>query len=74
VTTTASHVRPALAPLLDINQAAERMNVSTALVRKLVFNKRIPYFKIEGCVRFDPVDLEDWIASRRIEANVRGAR
>lgn len=55
-------------PLLDISQVAERLGTSVRHVRRLVFEKRIPYFKVGGFVRFEVGDVEEWIASSRVEA------
>lgn len=55
-------------PLLDINQVAERFGTSVRHVRRLVFEKRISYFKVGGYVRFEAADVEAWIAKSRVSA------
>jgi excisionase family DNA binding protein len=64
-TSTASR-RPG-APLMDIGAAAERLSVSVRLVRRLVFERRIPYLKIGKYVRFDPDALDRWVQEQRVE-------
>lgn len=55
------------AELLTIDQAAERLNVSPAYVRRrLIFERRISYVKIGRHVRIDKVDLEKLIDRGRI--------
>lgn len=56
-------------PLIDIEQAATRLGVSVRFMRRLVDERRIPFHKIGKFVRFDPADLDRWVASRRIEAS-----
>lgn len=68
------------AELLTIDQAAERLNVSPAYVRRrLIFERRISYVKIGRHVRIDKDDLEELIDRGRITApgnqgNVRDTR
>ncbi len=57
--------------LLDIEQAARRLGVDVRFMRRLVFEKRLPYIKVGKFVRFEPDDIEAWIADRRIEAQYR---
>ena len=39
--------------LLDVDEVAELLNVSVRHVRRLVFERRIPFLKSEHLVRFD---------------------
>jgi excisionase family DNA binding protein len=55
------------APLMDIEATAERLGVSVRLVRRLVFERRIPYLKIGKYVRFDPDALDRWVLEQRVE-------
>ncbi len=54
-------------PLIDVEAAAERMNVTPRFVRRLVTERRVPYFKVGKFIRFDPVELENWLADCRVE-------
>jgi excisionase family DNA binding protein len=56
--------------LLTLKQVAEVLNVNERHVRRLVFERRIPYFKWGHLLRFDPVELEKWLEQARIAANV----
>ena len=51
--------------LLDISGVAARLGVSVRHVRRLVFERRIPYIKWGGHLRFDPVEINDWIERNR---------
>ncbi len=54
--------------LLNVERAAERLSVSPRFMRKLVAERRIPFFKVGRAVRFDTADLRDWLESCRVEA------
>ena len=56
------------ASLLDVDQVAERLCVSPRFVRRLIDERRIPFCKLGKFVRFDPTDIDDWVAARRVEA------
>lgn len=56
---------------LRIEQAAERLGVSTKTVRRLISAGDIPAIKVATCVRIDPADLDRYVAAHRYE---RGAK
>ncbi len=56
--------------LITLKQVAELLNVNERHVRRLVFERRIPYFKWGHLLRFDPVELEQWLERARVEAEV----
>ena len=51
-----------LRPLLDIEDVATRLNISVRHVRRLVAERRIPYLKLGNLLRFDPQQINDWLA------------
>lgn len=55
--------------LLTVKQVAEQLNVNERHVRRLVFERRIPYLKWGHLLRFDPVELEQWLEQARIAAD-----
>ena len=57
----------AAAELIGIDQLAARLGVSERFVRRLVDERRIAFHKIGRYVRFDPDDVDDWIARSRVE-------
>ncbi|MEA2974157.1 MAG: hypothetical protein QOG82_2615 [Actinomycetota bacterium] len=54
-----------LRELVDIAWVASRLAVSVRHVRRLVQEGRIPFIKWGHLLRFDPVDIEEWIAGNR---------
>ncbi|MEO6124938.1 MAG: helix-turn-helix domain-containing protein [Ilumatobacteraceae bacterium] len=54
--------------MIDIVGLAERLGVGERFVRRLVEERRIPFFKIGRHVRFDLVEVEEWIRESRVEA------
>ena len=55
--------------LLDIDGAAERMNVSPRMIRRLIAQRRLSYLKIGKFVRFDPVALDECIYEQYVKAS-----
>ena len=50
-----------MSKLLTINQVAEQLSISTKTVYQHVHFKRIPFLKIAGALRFDPIKIQDWL-------------
>jgi len=59
---------PARPPLMDIEAVAERLHVGVRHVRRLVTEKRIPYRKWGHLLRFEPDEIEAWIAAAQVPA------
>ena len=55
-------------PLLDVGGVASRLGVTPRHVRRLVAERRIPFVKWGHLLRFEPADVEAWIADQRHEA------
>ena len=62
-------VRPAL---VNIEQVAERLGVSVRHMRRLIAERRIPYVKWGHLLRFDPDEVDRWIAECANPANNYG--
>jgi excisionase family DNA binding protein len=54
--------------LMSAVELADRCGVSVRMVRRLVQERRIPHIKVGRWVRFDPTDVESFIAANRIAA------
>ena len=54
--------------LLTPQEAADRLDTSSRFVRRLIFERRIPFIKLGRHVRIAVSDLEAFIAAGRIEA------
>jgi excisionase family DNA binding protein len=52
--------------LLNIVGVAERLSVTERFVRRLVFERRIPFLKIGHFIRFEPAEIERWIVETRV--------
>jgi excisionase family DNA binding protein len=59
--------------LLTPQEAAERLGTSLRFVRRLVFQRRIPYVKVGRHVRIATSDLDAFIAAGRVEARRKPA-
>jgi excisionase family DNA binding protein len=53
--------------LLTPQEAAERLGTSLRFVRRLVFQRRIPFIKVGRHVRIAASDLDAFIAAGRVE-------
>jgi excisionase family DNA binding protein len=53
--------------LHDVESLATRLGVSVRYVRRLVEERRVPYFKIGRHLRFDADEVEAWLADTRVE-------
>lgn len=61
--------REPLPRLLDIDQLAQHLGVTSRHVRRLVAEKRVPYLKWRRFIRFDPAEIAAWLdTARRPEA------
>jgi len=47
--------------LLDVDELAERLNISVRHVRRLVAERRVPYLKVGHLLRFEPAAIEAWV-------------
>jgi excisionase family DNA binding protein len=55
--------------LLDVSEAAERLGCSERFIRRLVQERRIPFFKVGGSkIRFSPGDIETWLEGQRVRS------
>jgi excisionase family DNA binding protein len=51
--------------LVDIDAVAARLGVQVRHVRRLVFERRIPFLKWGHLLRFDPAEIEGWLDTAR---------
>jgi excisionase family DNA binding protein len=57
--------------LLSVEQAAERLGTSVRFVRRLIAERRIAYVKLGRHVRIAERDLNNFVATGRVEAGRR---
>lgn len=55
-------------PLMDLPAVAERLGVNHRHVRRLVAERRIPFIKWGHLLRFDPDEIDGWLARNRVPA------
>jgi excisionase family DNA binding protein len=61
--------------LITPKELAGRLKVSQQAISRWVVEKKIPYTRLEGCVRFEPEEIEQWIeAGRMADGKPRQAR
>ena len=53
--------------LYDIPRVAAMLNVKETFVRSLVAKRRIPFYKVGKFIRFDPVEVGQWLDGRRAD-------
>lgn len=51
--------------LADVPAIAERLGVTVRHVRRLVLERRVPYYKVGRFVRFDLDEIDEWLDSQR---------
>jgi excisionase family DNA binding protein len=60
--------------LIDLPTLARWLGVKERHIRRLVSERRIPFHKWGHHLRFDPVDVRDWLATHRIDPTRRPLR
>lgn len=53
-------------PPLTLTEAAAYLNVTARHVRRLVFERQVTYTKVGRLLRFDPDDLDEYLAERTV--------
>jgi excisionase family DNA binding protein len=53
--------------ILTIEEASDFLNVKVSNLRSAVFMKRIRYFKIGALIRFNKVDLIQWLEEKLVQ-------
>ncbi len=56
--------------LLTIDQLADHLGSSPRHLRRLIAERRIPYVKVGGLVRFDAEEIRSWIDANRHAAHL----
>lgn len=59
---------------LRVHEAAGLYPFSMPFLRKLIWRRMIPVYRVGRCVWLKRAEIEDFIASGRIEAQRRGGR
>jgi excisionase family DNA binding protein len=60
-------IEPGLAlELLTIAEVAELLKISVPSVRRLQQQRRVPFYKVGGCLRFSRNDIVEYLLQRRV--------
>ena len=51
---------------LDVKGLAALLNIAPKTIRNWVFLRQIPYFKLNGLVRFNRKEIAEWYEARRM--------
>jgi excisionase family DNA binding protein len=54
--------------LMDLPAVADTLGVNQRHIRRLVAERRIPYLKWGHLLRFDPEEIDQWLARSRVPA------
>ena len=60
--------------LLTARQVSEIFQIHLHSLYRLVYQKRIPFTRASGMLRFDPDVLERWIQEGKVEPNDQGSK
>jgi excisionase family DNA binding protein len=52
--------------MITVDDVSKMLKVSKIWIYKLCREKRIPYYRIEACIRFDPGEIQEWVAKKRV--------
>ena len=53
--------------LLSINDLIEYFNISKATAYRLIDSRKITFYKIGGCIRFDQQDILNYLEKNKID-------
>jgi hypothetical protein len=68
------HTSNNLIVLIDAISASEKLRIAPAILEAAAEHHMIPYYRIAGQIRFDPVDLDRWVRKHRIDEFTPPAR
>ena len=56
-----------MSPLVSVREVAERLGVSETTVYRLTERRLLPFYRVAGCLRFTPEDVDAYLANGRVE-------
>ena len=68
------HGSNSLITLIDTVSASQTLRIAPAILEVAAEQRLIPYYRIAGQIRFDPVDLDRWVREHRIDEFTPSAR
>lgn len=55
---------------LSVQEVALYLRRSKSSLYKLVMNKRIPHYKIEGSLLFIQDEIDEWVTAKRVRSEI----
>ncbi len=53
-------------PLINVQEVAQRLNMAVTTIYKMVNQRRIPYVKIGGALKFNLAQVERWVQEQTV--------
>lgn len=53
--------------VLTVKEVANYLNCSTSVVRKLVLNKKIPFYRVGNRILFRKISIDNWVYEQEKE-------
>ena len=60
-----------VASFLSLGQASDYLGVAPSFIRRLVYERRITYYKLGRYLRFNPADLDEYVLTTRVDTFVQ---
>jgi hypothetical protein len=61
------HNSNSLIVLIDAISASEKLRIAPVILEIAAEHQLIPYYRIAGQIRFDPIDLDRWVRKHQID-------
>ncbi len=58
--------------LLTVQEVCELLKVSKTYIYWLTHQRKIPYIKMQGHLRFRQSDIDEWLRSQKVEVRIVG--
>lgn len=52
--------------LLTVQELSNSLGLTEAWIRRMIFQKKIPYYKIQGLIRFKLDEIMTWIGEQKV--------
>lgn len=59
--------------IITIKELSEYLNCSISMIRKMIYDNEIPYFKIGNKYHFNIEIINEWIVSKHNDIEIGGA-
>jgi len=67
------NITPNNSEIMDVKEASGFLKISEAKLRRLVNEKRVPYFRIDGRILFSRSSVESWVESLIVQPTGKSA-